>query len=88
MGEVVSRLEEVHPDLRPFFGTNVGHRVQFTESEILVDVLLRLKDQDILALPIHDAIIVTHSSVPNAETAMEEVFEEHTGVEGMVREEG
>lgn len=59
-----------HPALRDLFGTGVGYRLMFTESQILIAVLKDLQRQGIYALPIHDAVIVAHSDRAAAETAM------------------
>ena len=42
----------------------------------------------IVALPVHDAIVVPTSSVPEVRKVMERLFEQHTGVPGVVRNEG
>jgi hypothetical protein len=59
----------------------------FIESEILVDVLLRLIDVGVTALPVHDAIIVPESKAAMAKETMLSVFRARTGVEGVVEEE-
>ena len=60
----------------------------FRESEILIDALIALIDQRVFALPIHDALVVPSSKVSIASKVMLGVFEEQTGVEGMVSVEG
>ena len=88
VAEVIKGLEERHPKIRDQFHTNIGHKVQFVESTILVDVLLALRQRQIVALPVHDAVVVPISSVPQVRKVMEQVFEQHTGVRGVVRNEG
>ena len=51
-------------------------------------MLLDLKEQGIVGLPIHDAVLVPASSSELVREVMEKVFEDHTGVEGVVSEEG
>jgi len=60
------------------------------ESEILIRVLLRLKTMGIRALPIHDCVLVANNQreVVAARSVMEQVFEEVTGVPGIVEVEG
>jgi hypothetical protein len=77
---VIRALMEKHPALAPLFFTGIGHRLQFTESEILIDVLLALIDMRITALPIHDCVIVAASQTETAERAMIDTFYKHTGV--------
>lgn len=87
LAEVVELLEEAHAPIRQLFFTGVGHRAQFVESEILVDVLLELKRQGVVGLPVHDAVIVARSVVPLVTEIMLEVFKDHTGMDGLVMEE-
>lgn len=85
---VVEALRQAHAPITALFGTGIGHQAQFVESEILVDVLLALKAEGIVGLPVHDAVIVARSSIPKVTRIMLEVFKTHTGVDGMVSEEG
>jgi hypothetical protein len=87
MGQVIQKLEDLHSPIKHLFFTGIGHRAQFIESEVLVDVLLALKEQGIVALPIHDAVVVPRSSIPLVTKIMALVFKDHTGVDGMVMEE-
>jgi hypothetical protein len=87
IGEVLGLLSEKHRPIAHLFGTGIGFRDMFIESEILVDVLLQLLDQGITALPVHDAVIVAKSKAPIASEVMLAVFYAHTGVEGAVEEE-
>ena len=50
------------------------------ESNILVDVLLTLKTQGIVALPVHDAVVVRDDNADKAKAVMKQVFREHTGI--------
>ncbi len=46
------------PDLAPFWCSNIGPALQFVDSEILRHGLEMLVDAGIVALPVHDSIIV------------------------------
>ena len=50
------------------------------ESDILVDVLETLRSEGIVALPVHDAVIVMDEHHLQATKIMKEVFEGHTGI--------
>ena len=50
------------------------------EADILVDVLTALKAQGIVALPIHDAVLVMDEHQEVAQKIMIKVFEKHTGL--------
>jgi hypothetical protein len=60
----------------------------FRESEFLIDALLALIEQGVVALPIHGALVVPSSKVRIARQAMLDAFMEQTGVDGMVSIEG
>lgn len=87
VAQVVAELEEAHAPIRHLFFTGIGHRAQFVESEILVDVLLELKRREIVGLPVHDAVIVGRSDIAETTSVMQEVFKHHTGLDGLVSEE-
>lgn len=77
---VKQAIEAKHPAIVSFFGTGVGTRLMRLESDILVAVLLRLIGEGVVALPIHDAILVRQDQHEQAMTAMQEVFREKVGV--------
>ena len=58
---------------------NIGFRLANLEFEILVQILLRLKDKGIVALPIHDAILVRTSDTESARAIMATVSREFIG---------
>ncbi len=85
--EVIDTITAYHSPIKDYFYSKQGMEVMFKESQILVDILLRLIDEGIVALPIHDAIIVSDEDVYQAKEIMLGVFLEHTGVKGQVEEE-
>ena len=50
------------------------------ESDILVDVLEALRSIGIVALPVHDAVVVRDDNSDKAEAVMKKVFKKHTGI--------
>jgi len=77
-----------HDAIKQLFGTGIGMQTMFIESQILVAVLLELIDQRVVALPIHDAIIVALPHQEQAKRVMLETFRRMAGVEGRVEVEG
>ncbi|MER9935128.1 hypothetical protein [Mesorhizobium sp. M0088] len=59
-----------HPALVPLFGMDIAMDLMFTESSILVAVLLRLARMGIAALPMHDGIMVAARHCEAAKKAM------------------
>jgi len=82
--EIVRRIAEAHPVLKPYFGSGIGMELMFMESQILVHVLLTLIKRRIVALPVHDAVTVRKDAAEEAEQVMNDAFKEHTGIIGVV----
>jgi len=82
--EITDAIRVYHTPLAPLFGTGIGYWCQFVESEIMIDVLLTLKERGIVALPIHDAILVADHRAPEAHRVLKEVFEAHVGLSPVI----
>jgi len=87
VAEVVKLIEQAHPALAPYFGTGIGMELMFRESQILVEVLLTLIDHGVVALPVHDAVVVREADEAITRRVMEEVFKKHTGLDITVKAE-
>jgi hypothetical protein len=83
--ELADAIVHYHPSLTFFQG--LGHHIQFYESQIMVSVLLDLKTQGIVALPIHDAVAVPKSRMEAVREVMADHFRPITGIEIKVNEE-
>jgi len=84
IGEIIEAIMRHHSPIADLLFNGVGHHVQFQESQIMVDTLLRLRSQRIVALPIHDAILVADSKADAARQVMVDVFTRHVGLPGLV----
>ena len=69
-----------HPILRGAWGRGLGHRLMFLESEILMRVLSDLKALNVVALPLHDAVLVPWSAAPVTKEIMEQASAAVCGV--------
>ena len=85
--EVSDAIQRYHSGIAHKFYAGIGHYLQYLESQILIKVLLRLKDLGIHALPIHDAVVVGRAWVDMSRQLMEQVFLDMTNVESWVQEE-
>ncbi|MCB5206229.1 hypothetical protein [Methylovorus mays] len=81
---LMEKVAEVHQPIAHLFGTGVGFRIMFMESQILVKALLDCIDHGIVALPVHDALIVPKEKAEEVKGIMLESFKEVTGIDGMV----
>jgi hypothetical protein len=77
-------IVEQHPPLADRSFKGVGLELQCHESEMMMDVLLHLKQEGIVALPIHDCVLVPRSQKDEARRIMVEAFQDRTGFEGTV----
>lgn len=68
--ELRSAILAHQPLLAAGFEKGLGLGLMFTESTILLGVLKRLMAQQVIALPLHDAVIVPMSKIPEATKAM------------------
>ena len=74
---IINYYHLINQDLSPTyhkFYVGIGHYLQYLESQILIKVLLGLKDLGIHALPIHDAVVVGRAWVDMSKELMEQVF--------------
>ena len=76
-----------HSGIAHRFYRGIGHYLQYIESQILIKVLLGLKDLGIHALPIHDAVLVGRTWVDMNRQLMEQVLLDMTNVESWVQVE-
>ena len=85
--DVSDAIENEHSGIAHMFYTGIGHYLQFMESQILVEVLLKLIDNGIIALPVHDAVFVGWTHVYKSTQVMEQVFIDMTNVPSVVKVE-
>ena len=78
--DILTAIEQKHPVIYPLMNSNRGMQLFRKESDILVDILLTLQKHDVVALPIHDAVLVADEDKETAVRVMKEVFREHTGI--------
>ncbi|MDR4470377.1 MAG: hypothetical protein MRJ68_19120 [Nitrospira sp.] len=70
--QVLDLIKAVHPALvNDFFGTGVGHHLQFLESQLMVNTLLRCQQKRIVCFPLHDALIVREDQAERVAAIME-----------------
>jgi hypothetical protein len=77
--QVRRAITDRNPELAALFGSNVGYRLMFVESQILMTVLGLLMARNIVALPLHDGLMVGVSKGEEAAKAMIEGAKSVTG---------
>ena len=78
--DILTAIEQKHTVIYPLMNSNRGMQLFRKESDILVNVLLTLRENDVVALPIHDAVLVADEDKETAVRVMKEVFHKHTGI--------
>jgi hypothetical protein len=81
---VIDSLKRAHPLIADLFDADIGQAIAFTESTIMVAVLGRLCGLGIVALDVHDCVIVKRSSAEGARQVMLEEFQRIAGVPARV----
>jgi len=80
MSRFRNAIVEIHPAIAPLLDTDIGFELMAAESNLLVAVLLRLISEGVVALPMHDGLMVAQSKKALASKAMEEVSLAKLGV--------
>ena len=80
LAKVQEAIHQKHPLIAHRFNEALGMQLMRLESDILVDVLLTLKSKGIVALPVHDAVLVKGSYEHEALAVMIDIFRRHTGL--------
>lgn len=84
VSDAIGLLLQFHGPIASLLGERRGMWAMHVESNIMVDVLLKLMDRDVVGLPIHDAVLVAESDSEATVQVMEETFKSHTGLLGRV----
>lgn len=65
-----ARIRQRHPEIAEWFGTDVGFELFRWESDVMVKVLVECAAHGIVALPLHDGVLVPDSRASDAEAIM------------------
>ena len=83
---LLKTLQAQHPQIEKYFYSGIGLSLQNTDSKIMHKVIMRLLFQhDVVALPIHDSVIVKSKYKDLLKDAMEEVYVDVMGVKPMLK---
>ena len=82
--EVSDAKQRYHSGIAQFY-IGIGHYIQYLESQILILVLIGLKDLGINALPIHDVVLLGKAWVYMSRQLMEQVFLDMISMESWVQ---
>lgn len=84
--ERYTELYKLHLEpVRHLLGEGMGLRLQRQDSDLALEILTELADQQIVALPVHDSFIVKHQHADTLRAAMMSNFRKLHGFEAMVK---
>ena len=86
LDDVVDPILAHHRPIARLFGTGRAHQLMHIESNLMVSILLQLKELGIVGLPIHDCLLVSQKYSRQVKQVMEDSFRQMLGWEGVVEE--
>jgi hypothetical protein len=78
--DILRAVARKHPVIFPLMTSGIGMQLFREESDILVEVLEALRSEGIIALPVHDAVIVMEEHKQTTIMIMKKAFRDHTGI--------
>lgn len=84
--ELEGLIKSHNKPISKYLNGGKGLAIFFTESSIMVEALIKLIDKKIVALPIHDSVLVPKSKARRAKKIMEEAFIKVVGVKPIISE--
>ncbi len=86
--EVTAAILERHPKLKGVLSSyEIGHQFQFIESEIMMGVLRKCLESNIVALPVFDCAVVKSSAEEAVSQIMRQEFKAVTGLSVTIKRE-
>lgn len=76
---VMEKLLEKHQPISGLFFSEVGLYLQYKDSVIAETIMLKLLEEDVVCLPIHDSFLVTRDSLDKLKQVMKSSYTSVTG---------
>jgi len=83
--KAIETIKQKHHPIAHLFETGIGFQFMREESDMLVCILDALRQKDIVALPLHDSVLVAMSRALIAKRIMEREFKSRTGAATLVK---
>lgn len=84
LSTAIGAIKEKHAQIAAYLEQGVGYHLMRIESDLLIKILARLRAEDIVALPLHDSVLVAKPFAARAKRMMEAEFKRHTGSAALV----
>lgn len=72
--EIRRMIEDKHAPIADAFGTGTGLRLQRRDSDLALAIITAMKEQGILALPVHDSFIVIEEKKDKLKHEMDRIY--------------
>lgn len=76
---VIDKLKKRNKAIASHFSSNEGIKLQFTDSQIIEQVMMTLMKKGIVSLPVHDSLLVQRQHETELVKAMKEAFAKKFG---------
>ena len=76
---LMTLIEEKHSAISKYFYTSIGKKMQFIDSQLAEEVMLRMINNKVVVLPVHDSFIVPYSSYSLLKETMQSVVFDRYG---------
>jgi hypothetical protein len=87
-GDVTEAILRRHPKLKGVLSSyEIGHKLQFLESEIMMGILRKCRKRNIVALPVFDCVVVKSSAEKVVKEIMRREFKAVAGLEAVIKQE-
>jgi hypothetical protein len=77
--DAIKAVKDLHPTVAGHFGTGIGHKLAFLESNFLIRALLECKGTGLAAYPLHDALLVPAPKALVAQAILQRAFQKEFG---------
>jgi len=85
--DLVDAYMEMHKPISHYFHKGYGRNLQFQESLIAEQVMLKMLSWRAVVLPVHDSFIVRAVHLDMLKEAMVDAFVEHTGLDPIIKKD-
>lgn len=82
--EFIDKIKEKHSSISKYFCSKIGNKLQRQDSDIMAEILEKCLDNDIIALPVHDSVIVKKKDLEKVIEIMNEAFFNETGFKAKI----
>lgn len=84
--EFISNIKKKHQFISKYFCSGVGLLLQRKDSDIMAEILDKCLENDIIALPVHDSVIVKKKHSSKVKQIMKNAFKNVIGFDAKVEE--